>query len=558
MDPTAYLPVELTHNIFSHLPPSELFTLRRVCKTWNRHLSSTYLELIVNRSIPFASTAKDLPERLQRRKNFQSGAPRVYEIAADGYDDATKAHTFVGSKQVIFSAGYLGVVRNWDSMKFHDGDKQDPATLEIWNLAAGGRNEKPVAVLDLPGLFPEDAGKMSLGLVWIFGEVHMAVVRVDKTDDDTADEFFRGFAVVDLKTGNIISKWSYAVDEPQAELVAPHKIQCNGKEILACWSHPYDDLEYVDVHDIETGKSLRWEEIEESDACNLTASAIDKNGTCYILATDAREDLLGVRIFNARDANAPERFVPMKDVFGVSRSASLRNVSVELVGESLYFKAAYTDDPKVRWNNREKTTWFTLLAKVSNASLSPYRALPATFPAPTVVSKVENSCFHDLTFVHDKMTIWGYSVPGFSPEEPQTMRLAHYQHASTSGTGYDTSLEHHTIDAITLEKKSKIRGGDDEAIVFYPRGERPRRDSYSYADGEKHPALLLDFGRSFQVPEKLGREVDAETFKELCKPVKDEDDEESEDSEESSEDHGEEQANSDSNEAATEADAVDA
>src|SRR5690606_13770595 len=147
-----------------------------------------------------------------------------------------------------------------------------------------------------------------------------------------------------------------------------------------------------------------------------------------ILATDSKDDILGVRIFNVRDTAAAEPFVPVKDILGVSGSSLLKNVTLELVDEVLYSKAVHTDDPKARWNNREKTTWYTLLSKVPTSSLSPFRPLPTGFPKPTVVSKVDNCCFHDLTFVHDKMTIWGYSIPGFKPEQPQALRLAHFEH----------------------------------------------------------------------------------------------------------------------------------
>src|SRR5690606_19185869 len=89
----------------------------------------------------------------------------------------------------------------------------------------------------------------------------------------------------------------------------------------------------------------------------------------------------------------------------------------------------------------------------------------------------------------------------------------------------------------------------DEAMVFYPRGERPRRESYSVPDGEKHPALLLDFGGAFKVPETLGKEVSAEKFLELCTPFEDEEDEE--DSEESPVDNAGENGRVDGNEQAT-------
>ncbi|RPA79959.1 hypothetical protein BJ508DRAFT_307871 [Ascobolus immersus RN42] len=529
MDPTAHLPVELAHSIFSHLPPHDLFTLRRVSKSWNHHLSSTYLELLVNRSLPFASTAKTLPERLQRRRNFASGAPRVYEIAAEGHHDSTKPHTFLGSKQVMFSAGYLGVVRNWDSKldQYHDGDKHHPVTLEVWNLAAGGRNDVPVTV-ELPSLFPEEEGKYSKGMVWLFGDVSQAVIRVDKTADKDADSLFRGFAVLDLTTGNILSKWFYTSDSIQAELEPPDHVCCNGREVLAVWKEECGgDLEYIDVHDVASGQSLRWEEIEEEDCDDHHASALSSTGTAYVLATDTATGTLGVRIFCARDPAAPAHFLPVRDIFGADQTASLKNVSLDLVAETLYFKAAYTADPAARWNTRQKTTWSTLLVTLPAATLSPYKPLPTSFPTATVVSKVDNACFHDLTFLHDKMTIWGYSIPGFRPEAPQSLRLAQFEKAECG-----TTLAHRQVEGITAQKKAEIRSGDDEAIVFYPRGERPRRESYSVPDGERHPALLLDFGGEFEIPERLGKEVSAEKFLELCTPVVEEEEEDEDEDEE--------------------------
>lgn len=55
---------------------------------------------------------------------------------------------------------------------------------------------------------------------------------------------------------------------------------------------------------------------------------------------------------------------------------------------------------------------------------------------------------------------------------------------------------------------------------------RPRRDSYDHPDGERHPALLLDFGGELRVPGGLARELGVETFGVMCLPLAEEEESE--------------------------------
>ncbi|KAF8453865.1 hypothetical protein BDZ91DRAFT_786636 [Kalaharituber pfeilii] len=69
------LPLELQIAIFVDVPPHQIFTLRRVSRTWRDFLSSPTLEQEVANRIPFASTAPTLKCRLQRRARMLRGEP---------------------------------------------------------------------------------------------------------------------------------------------------------------------------------------------------------------------------------------------------------------------------------------------------------------------------------------------------------------------------------------------------------------------------------------------------------------------------------------------------
>lgn len=69
------LPQELRLQILLQLPPTSIFALRLVCKSWNSILSSSDTERAISDSLLFPSTAPNLRSRLLRRQRLLHGDP---------------------------------------------------------------------------------------------------------------------------------------------------------------------------------------------------------------------------------------------------------------------------------------------------------------------------------------------------------------------------------------------------------------------------------------------------------------------------------------------------
>lgn len=72
-DALSSLPFELRFLILSSIPPTQLFTLRRVSQAWNQLLRDPTLLEAINKRLPFLSSAHGLASRLKRRMRMQRG-----------------------------------------------------------------------------------------------------------------------------------------------------------------------------------------------------------------------------------------------------------------------------------------------------------------------------------------------------------------------------------------------------------------------------------------------------------------------------------------------------
>lgn len=69
------LPEKLQFAILIHIPPNQLFTLRRVSHSWKSMLTSPQLLEDINIQLPFLSSAPNLTSRMKRRMRMARGEP---------------------------------------------------------------------------------------------------------------------------------------------------------------------------------------------------------------------------------------------------------------------------------------------------------------------------------------------------------------------------------------------------------------------------------------------------------------------------------------------------
>lgn len=99
-------PFELQLAILSQIPPVQLFTLRRVSRSWNSMLQNPLLLEEINNQLPYLTSAPDLTSRMKRRMRMIRKKPvwikKIPEL-------------FPGAQETITDHD------NWWSVRFWDG-----------------------------------------------------------------------------------------------------------------------------------------------------------------------------------------------------------------------------------------------------------------------------------------------------------------------------------------------------------------------------------------------------------------------------------------------------
>ena len=150
MDPSATkrtlsnLPYELQLAILCHIPPNQLFVLRRVSHSWNNFLRNQNLLDDINATLPFLTSAPDLTSRMKRRMRMVREEPVWVKSFDDAFPWASPYRKYMHAREwERFSDGWL-VFLTGDL----DNVEWTSETRRVITLTIGGFHPKGMVKVD--------------------------------------------------------------------------------------------------------------------------------------------------------------------------------------------------------------------------------------------------------------------------------------------------------------------------------------------------------------------------------------------------------------------------
>ena len=141
------LPFELQFAIMRHVPPNQIFVLRRVSHSWNIMLDNPHLLAAINNSLPFLTSACDLTSRMKRRMRMVRGDPVWVKPFADAFPWASRMRENTQKQWERFCGGWLVFLSRETLPKSPNSAGDYTINLTIGRLLACHANEVDMLAL---------------------------------------------------------------------------------------------------------------------------------------------------------------------------------------------------------------------------------------------------------------------------------------------------------------------------------------------------------------------------------------------------------------------------